>query len=306
MNRPYGVVVMAYGTPRRREDIAAYYTDIRRGRPPSAEQLADLTRRYDAIGGLSPLIERTEAQRAMLAKQLENEAPGEFTVASDSGTPNRTSKRLSSHSPMRGCPDRRPRAGAALLGDVRGRLPRTSGRGGFTTRAAVHRDRELGDGAGVRRSARRRPRRIVAPDASTHPGAVHGPLAPPPHPRHRRSVSVRGRRDRHGRGRARLASPRTAGRSPGNRLDGRRNRGSSQTCSARSTRWRLLGRWTASWSARAGSSPITSKCSTTSMSRPGSAPKRPGSTFRRTSVANDDSGVMAALARRIIAAADRS
>jgi ferrochelatase len=80
VNRPYGVVVMAYGTPRRGEDIAAYYTDIRRGQPPSAEQLADLTRRYDAIGGLSPLIERTEAQRAMLAKQLENEAPGEFTV----------------------------------------------------------------------------------------------------------------------------------------------------------------------------------------------------------------------------------
>ncbi|HET9665558.1 MAG TPA: ferrochelatase [Desertimonas sp.] len=76
-----GVVLMAYGTPRRREDVAVYYTDIRRGRPPSEEELADLIRRYDAIGGLSPLIERTEAQRAMLAKQLEKEAPGEYTVA---------------------------------------------------------------------------------------------------------------------------------------------------------------------------------------------------------------------------------
>ncbi len=75
-----GVVLMAYGSPRRQEDIAAYYTDIRRGRPPSAEQLADLTRRYDAIGGLSPLVERTEAQRTMLAHQLENESPGRFTV----------------------------------------------------------------------------------------------------------------------------------------------------------------------------------------------------------------------------------
>jgi ferrochelatase len=75
-----GVVLMAYGSPRRQEDIAAYYTDIRRGRSPSAEQLADLTRRYDAIGGLSPLVERTEAQRAMLAEKLENEAPGGFTV----------------------------------------------------------------------------------------------------------------------------------------------------------------------------------------------------------------------------------
>jgi ferrochelatase len=76
----HGVVVMAYGTPRSRGEIAAYYTDIRRGRPPSEEQLAELTRRYDAIGGLSPLLERTDAQRAMLAHQLENEAPGEFAV----------------------------------------------------------------------------------------------------------------------------------------------------------------------------------------------------------------------------------
>jgi ferrochelatase len=75
-----GVLVMAYGSPRRQEDIAAYYTDIRRGRPPSAEQLADLTRRYEAIGGLSPLVARTEAQRSMLADQLENEGPGGFKV----------------------------------------------------------------------------------------------------------------------------------------------------------------------------------------------------------------------------------
>jgi ferrochelatase len=66
----HGLVVMAYGSPRTRDEIAAYYTDIRRGRPPSAEQLADLTRRYDAIGGLSPLHQRTETQRAVLARQL--------------------------------------------------------------------------------------------------------------------------------------------------------------------------------------------------------------------------------------------
>ena len=64
---------MAYGTPARREDIAAYYTDIRRGRPPTDEQLADLTRRYDAIGGLSPLAERTERQRAAIGAALGDE-----------------------------------------------------------------------------------------------------------------------------------------------------------------------------------------------------------------------------------------
>jgi ferrochelatase len=61
---------MAYGTPRTPDDVEAYYTHIRRGRPPTAEQLADLTRRYDALGGVSPLAERTEAQRAGLAAAL--------------------------------------------------------------------------------------------------------------------------------------------------------------------------------------------------------------------------------------------
>ena len=45
------LVVMAYGTPASPDDVEAYYTHIRRGRPPTPEQLADLGRRYDAIGG---------------------------------------------------------------------------------------------------------------------------------------------------------------------------------------------------------------------------------------------------------------
>jgi ferrochelatase len=68
-----GVLVMAYGTPRNRDDIEAYYTDIRRGRPPTPEQLADLVARYDAITGGDgpfPLREITERQRAALATAL--------------------------------------------------------------------------------------------------------------------------------------------------------------------------------------------------------------------------------------------
>lgn len=57
-----GVLVMAYGTPSSTQEVEAYYTDIRRGRPPTDGQLADLRRRYDAIGGLSPLTQRTRAQ----------------------------------------------------------------------------------------------------------------------------------------------------------------------------------------------------------------------------------------------------
>jgi protoporphyrin/coproporphyrin ferrochelatase len=75
-----GLIVMAYGTPRSPDDVESYYTDIRRGRPPTPEQLADLKARYDAIGGISPLAERTEAQRVALADALEARAPGRFEV----------------------------------------------------------------------------------------------------------------------------------------------------------------------------------------------------------------------------------
>jgi protoporphyrin/coproporphyrin ferrochelatase len=75
-----GVLLMAYGTPRTPDDIAAYYTDIRRGRPPSTDQLADLTRRYEAIGGTSPLARRTECQRDALQTELDRRAAGQFRV----------------------------------------------------------------------------------------------------------------------------------------------------------------------------------------------------------------------------------
>lgn len=76
-----GVVVMAYGTPATPADVEAYYTHIRRGNAPTPEQLADLVRRYDAIGGTSPLAQRTEAQRSVLEAALEERAPGWCRVA---------------------------------------------------------------------------------------------------------------------------------------------------------------------------------------------------------------------------------
>jgi len=56
------VLVMAYGTPASLDDVEAYYTDIRHGRPPPADLLEELTGRYRAIGGRSPLLEITRAQ----------------------------------------------------------------------------------------------------------------------------------------------------------------------------------------------------------------------------------------------------
>ena len=66
MTNKIAVLLMAYGTPRTPAEIEPYYTDIRRGRPPTPEALAELTARYDALGGTSPLAARTEAQRAAL------------------------------------------------------------------------------------------------------------------------------------------------------------------------------------------------------------------------------------------------
>ena len=75
-----GLVVMAYGTPAAPADIEPYYTHIRRGRPPTPELLADLVARYDAIGGISPLAERTEAQRSGLEQALDARMPGRWRV----------------------------------------------------------------------------------------------------------------------------------------------------------------------------------------------------------------------------------
>ena len=80
-NTKTAVLLMAYGTPRSREEILPYYTDIRRGRPPTEEQLNDLTARYEAIGGLSPLAALTEAQRDALQTALNNIAPNTYHVA---------------------------------------------------------------------------------------------------------------------------------------------------------------------------------------------------------------------------------
>ncbi|GCD83871.1 ferrochelatase [Parageobacillus thermoglucosidasius] len=65
-----GLLVMAYGTPYKEEDIERYYTHIRHGRKPSPELLEDLKQRYKAIGGISPLAQITLDQAKQLEKRL--------------------------------------------------------------------------------------------------------------------------------------------------------------------------------------------------------------------------------------------
>jgi ferrochelatase len=66
------VVLMAYGSPERLEDVPAYYADIRGGRPIRPELLDDLIDRYRRLGieAGSPLNAITEQTRAALEREL--------------------------------------------------------------------------------------------------------------------------------------------------------------------------------------------------------------------------------------------
>ena len=66
------VVLMAYGSPERLEDVPAYYADIRGGRPIRPELLEELVERYRRLGieEHSPLNAITEETRAALEREL--------------------------------------------------------------------------------------------------------------------------------------------------------------------------------------------------------------------------------------------
>lgn len=62
---------MSYGTPQSLDQVESYYTHIRRGHPPTQEQLKELTDRYEAIvGGVFPLRANTDRQVASLQETL--------------------------------------------------------------------------------------------------------------------------------------------------------------------------------------------------------------------------------------------
>jgi ferrochelatase len=75
-----GVLAMAYGTAAGPEDVERFYTEIRGGRPPSPEAVAELRARYEAIGNRFPLAEITMAQARGLEEELKRVRPGGFRV----------------------------------------------------------------------------------------------------------------------------------------------------------------------------------------------------------------------------------
>jgi ferrochelatase len=66
-----GVLLLAHGAPERLEDVESYLTFVRGGRPGSPQIVEEVKRRYQAIGGSSPLLAWTRAQAQALERMLE-------------------------------------------------------------------------------------------------------------------------------------------------------------------------------------------------------------------------------------------
>lgn len=71
----YAVLLAAYGAPGSLQDVEPYLRDVRGGRPTPPELIADMRERYAAIGGRSPLLDRTQEQAAALELALESRVP---------------------------------------------------------------------------------------------------------------------------------------------------------------------------------------------------------------------------------------
>jgi protoporphyrin/coproporphyrin ferrochelatase len=81
------VLLMAYGTPRTLDDVEAYYTHIRGGKKPTKAEVDELVERYKAIGGVSPLIDITERERAGLQERLRREGSSTTVFAAMKHSP---------------------------------------------------------------------------------------------------------------------------------------------------------------------------------------------------------------------------
>lgn len=74
------VLLMAYGSPERPDEVEAYYTHIRGGRVPSREAVQRLQKRYEIVGGRTPLLDITTD----VARALERSLSGSEEATTDS------------------------------------------------------------------------------------------------------------------------------------------------------------------------------------------------------------------------------
>jgi ferrochelatase len=76
------VLLMAYGSPNRLDEVEAYFTDIRGGRTPSREAIEELTQRYRQVGVPTPLLATSMELSRELEKLLNADSPdgGIYTV----------------------------------------------------------------------------------------------------------------------------------------------------------------------------------------------------------------------------------
>ena len=65
----FGVLLVGHGTVKSVDELPDFLLAIRRGRPPSADLIAEMRHRYKAIGG-SPLLKMTESQGHALSRVL--------------------------------------------------------------------------------------------------------------------------------------------------------------------------------------------------------------------------------------------
>src|SRR2546423_14721050 len=71
---------MAYGSPNRLEEVEAYFTDIRGGRRPSPDEVAELTARYEQVGVPTPLLEVSRRLAAKVERTLNQSGGSRFTA----------------------------------------------------------------------------------------------------------------------------------------------------------------------------------------------------------------------------------
>lgn len=69
----HAVLLMAYGTPETLDQVEPYFTHIRGGRPPSPEAVARLRKRYELVGGRTPLLEITRNTARVLETALNSD-----------------------------------------------------------------------------------------------------------------------------------------------------------------------------------------------------------------------------------------